>query len=568
MRYDESFDLVIVGSGAASVPAALVAKSLGRSALIIEKQPVFGGSTAYSGGVVWIPNSPLHGSRDSEEAGRTYLNALIGSKGGKASPPAKREMFLKEGPKAIRFLLEQGVKFILVFWPDYYTELPGAHEYGRSLMCELFDINELGEWKDKVGSFYGFPPLPVNSWEFVNLTLAKRTFKGKAAALRLAARMSWDKLTGQRRVGSGNALQGRMLQVALREQIPIRLSTAMTELIVEGQRVTGVKTKGADGERLIEARHGVLLNTGGFSHNLAMRQAYQPAPASVDWTMSNPGDTGEAIQLAQKLGADVDLMREAWWTPGSLLPNGRYAGFHVPGESGKPHIIIVDKNGRRLGNEAGAYMEFGQRMFAAGAVPAFAIIESRALAHYTWGPLRTGAQIQSFIESGYLKSGATVRELAQRCGIDADGLEAEIAKFNKFAETGVDADFGRGKSVYNRVMGDPTVKPNPSLGKIEQAPFYAVTIWPMDVGTSGGLVTDEYARVLRADGSVISGLYASGNATAPVVGACYPGAGASIGGSLAFGYVAAHHALGTQQEQPRDSEPVQRPLERAGANGP
>lgn len=566
MHYDESFDLVIVGSGAASVPAALVAKSLGRSALIIEKQPVFGGSTAYSGGVVWIPNSPLHGSRDSEEAGRTYLNALIGDKGGKASPPAKREMFLKEGPKAIRFLMQQGLKFILVFWPDYYTNLPGAHEYGRSLMCELFNLNELGEWKDKVGSFYGFPPIPVNSWEFVNLTLAKRTWKGKAAALRLAARMLMDKLTGRRRVGSGNALQGRMLQAALREQIPIRLSTAMTELIVEDQRVTGVKTTGPSGERIIQARQGVLLNTGGFSHNLAMRQAYQPAPASVSWTMSNPGDTGEAIQLAQKLGADVDLMREAWWTPGSLLPDGRYAGFHVPGESGKPHIIIVDKKGRRIGNEAGAYMEFGQRMFAAGAVPAFAILESRALAHYTWGPLLKGAQIQPFIDNGYLKTGATVRELAERCGIDPDGLEAEIAKFNGFAETGIDADFGRGSSVYNRVMGDPTNRPNPSLGKIEKGPFYAVTIWPMDVGTSGGLVTDEYARVLRADGTVIRGLYAAGNATAPVVGACYPGAGASIGGSLAFGYVAAHHALGAMSEQ--SNAPVARPpAERASAHG-
>jgi 3-oxosteroid 1-dehydrogenase len=565
MQYDESFDLVIVGSGAASVPAALLARSLGHSALIVEKQPVFGGSTAYSGGVLWIPNSPLHASGDSEEAGREYLNALIGPDGGKASPPAKREMFLKEGPQAIKFLMRQGLKFILVFWPDYYSNVPGAHEYGRSLMCELFNINELGDWKDKVGSFYGFPPLPVNCWEFVNLTLAKRTLKGKSAALRLAARMLQDKLTGRRRVGSGNALQGRMLQAALRAQIPIRLSTAVTELIVDGDRVAGVKISGPTGEQYIQAKRGVLLNTGGFSHNLAMRKAYQPAPASVDWTMANPGDTGEGIQMAQKLGADIDLMREAWWTPGSLLPNGRYAGFHVPGESGKPHIIIVGKNGRRVGNEAGAYMEFGQKMFAAGAVPAYAILDSRALAHYTWGPILKGAQIQPFIDNGYLKTATTVRELAQRTGIDPQGLEAEIAKFNGFAEKGVDADFGRGNSVHNRAMGDPTVKPNPSLGTIEKAPFYAVTIWPMDVGTSGGLVTDEYARVLRSDGSVIRGLYASGNTTAPVIGASYPGAGASIGASLTFGYVAARHALGDLNEERPNAGASKRPLEVASA---
>lgn len=260
--------------------------------------------------------------------------------------------------------------------------------------------------------------------------------------------------------------------------------------------------------------------------------------------MANPGDTGEAIQMAQKLGADIDLMREAWWTPGSLLPNGRYAGFHVPGEAGKPHIVIVDKHGRRVGNEGGAYMEFGQKMFATGAVPAFAILESRALEYYTWGPLRTASSIQTFVDNGYLKRADSLRELAVQCNIDPAGLEAEIAKFNGFAEKGVDSDFGRGGNALSRLMGDPRVKPNPALGKIERPPFYAVTIWPMDVGTSGGLVTDEYARVLRVDGSVIPGLYASGNATAPVVGPCYPGAGASIGAGITFGYVAARHALG------------------------
>jgi 3-oxosteroid 1-dehydrogenase len=183
-------------------------------------------------------------------------------------------------------------------------------------------------------------------------------------------------------------------------------------------------------------------------------------------------------------------------------------------------------------------------MFAAGAVPSYAILESRALAHYTWGPLLSEKSIQTFVDNGYLKRAATLRELAQQCGIDPAGLEAEVAKFNRFADAGVDEDFGRGASAYNRLMGDPTVKPNPSLGRIEKAPFYAVTVWPMDVGTSGGLVTDENARVLRVDGSVIEGLYATGNATAPVVGACYPGAGASIGASIAFGYVAARHALG------------------------
>lgn len=545
-QFDESYDLVVIGSGAASVTAAVTAKDRGASAVILEKQSLFGGSTAYSGGVLWIPNSPLHGSDDSHEAARTYLDAVIDYAGnpGKSSPVAKREMFLRQGPEAVRFMMDKGVKFIRVFWPDYYSDFPGGHKYGRALMCELFDLNELGEWKDKVGFFYGFPKLPVNSWEFVNLTLAKRTWKGKMAAFGLAARMLKDRLTGSQTVGSGNAVQGRMLQVALREGIPIRLSTEVTDLIVENGRVAGVRVKTPNGEKTIEAKRAVLLNAGGFSHNLPMRQKYQPAPASTSWTMSNPGDTGDAIQMAQKLGAAVDVMEEAWWTPGSLMPDGRYAGFHVPGESGKPHIIIVGPKGRRIGNEAGSYMEFGQKMFAAGAVPSWAIFDTRMIEKYTWGPIRPGTRIQDFIDSGYLKKSDTLADLARQCGIDSNALEQEVVRFNGFAAAGVDADFSRGASFHNRAFGDPTNKPNPSLGSIEKPPFYAVEIWPMDVGTSGGLVTDEYARVLREDGAPIPGLYAAGNVTAPVVGRSYPGAGASIGGAVAFGHVAAKHALG------------------------
>jgi 3-oxosteroid 1-dehydrogenase len=541
MQFDETFDLVIVGSGCASVTGALAVKALGGSAVILEKQALFGGSTAYSGGIMWIPNNPLLDD-DSDEAARTYLDAIVGEPG-KASPVAKREMFLKEGPRAVQFLLDQGVKLIRVPWPDYYSSAPGGHDYGRTLSAALFDLNELGEWRDRLGSFYGFPALPVGSYEFVDLTLAKRTWKGRRSALKLAANILFDKITGARRRGSGNAVQGRMLQAALKAGIPIRLSTELVGLDVEDGKVVGVRVRDAQGERHIGARRGVLLNAGGFSRNLAMRQKYQPKPASVDWTQVNPGDTGEPMQMAMALGADVDCMEEAWWTPGSLLPDGKYGGFHVPGESGKPHIIIVGPDGRRLGNEAGSYMEFGQRMYAKGAVPSWAILESRALNHYSWGPMLPGSAVQPWIDNGYFTADEGIEGLAGKCGIDPKGLAEEIKRFNGFARNGVDEDFKRGASVHNRAMGDPTNKPNPSLGTIEKGPFYAVKIWPLDVGTSGGLVTDEYARVLREDGSPIPGLYAAGNITAPVVGHSYPGAGASIGGGVTFGFVAARHAM-------------------------
>jgi len=545
MEAGENYDFVIIGSGCASVTAALAAKALGASCAIIEKQALFGGSTAFSGGIAWIPNNPLLDD-DSEEASRTYLNHLVGEPG-KASPIAKREVFLKEGPLAVQFLLDQGVKLIRVPWPDYYSDAPGGHKIGRTVSAALFDLRELGDWQDRVGYFYGFPRMPVGSWEFVDLTLAKTTWKGKVAAAKLAFNILKDKLTGARRVGSGNAVQGRFLKAALDAQIPLLMETELTGLEVEDGKVVGVKVRDAKGERVIAANRGVLLNAGGFSRNREMRLKYQPQPNTGEWTMVNPGDTGDAMQMAMALGADIDCMEEAWWTPGSLLPDGKYGGFHVPGESGKPHVIIVGPDGKRVGNEAGAYMEFGQRMYARGAVPSWAILESRFLKDYSWGPLLPGKPKRPWIDNGYLIAADTLEELAGKCGIDVEGFKAEIARFNGFAEKGVDEDFQRGASHHNRAMGDPGHKPNPSLGKIEKGPFYAVKIWPLDVGTSGGLVTDEFARVLKTDGSPIPGLYASGNITAPVVGRTYPGAGASIGGGIVFGYVAARHALGANE---------------------
>lgn len=541
MEFDEQFDLVIIGSGCASVTAALAARARGGSAVIIEKQALFGGSTAYSGGIAWIPNNPLLDD-DSEDASRTYLNHIVGEPG-KASPVAKREMFLKEGPRAVQFLLDQGVKLIRVYWPDYYSAAPGGHDYGRTISAELFDLNQLGEWKDRVGSFYGFPALPIGSHKFVDLTLARKTWKGKRTALGLAWNIVRDKLTGSRRRGSGNAVQGRMLLAALEAKIPLYMETELTELIHEGGQVIGVRVKGRDGERAIGARQGVLLNAGGFSHNQEMRDKYQPQPSKTEWTMVNPGDTGDVLQMAMALGADVDCMEEAWWTPGSLLPDGKYGGFHVPGESGKPHVVIVGPDGKRVGNEAGSYMEFGQRMYAKGAVPSWAILESRFFKSYGWGPVLVGKSPEPFVENGYLIKAHTLAELAHKTGIDEAGLIAEMARFNSFATRGIDEDFRRGASNHNKAMGDPTHGPNPSLGKIEQGPFYATRIWPLDVGTSGGLVTDEYARVLTTEGKPIGGLYAAGNITAPVVGHSYPGAGASIGGGITFGYVAACHAM-------------------------
>jgi 3-oxosteroid 1-dehydrogenase len=276
-----------------------------------------------------------------------------------------------------------------------------------------------------------------------------------------------------------------------------------------------------------------------------MREKYQPKPTSVEWTVVNPGDTGEMIEAVMRLGAATELMDETFWLPSSYWPeDGRFMSFHSPNDIGKPHCIVVDPEGRRFVNESCAFMEFGQAMYRAKAVPAWAVFDSNHRRKYPWGMALPGKPSKAMLESGYMRRFDTLDELARGCGIDAAGLAETVERFNHFARTGTDLDFHRGESAYNRYYGDPTVKPNPNLAPIERAPFYAVAIYPGDVGTAGGILADENARALREDGSVIPGLYVTGNSSAAVVGRCYPGAGASIGPSMTFGYIAARHAAG------------------------
>ncbi len=561
--WDEVADLVIVGSGGGSMCAALAAKRLGKRALIVEKQALIGGSTGFSGGVWWVPNNAVMkraGVADTAERARQYLDAVV-AYDGPGTTPARRDAFIRTGPKMVDFLEREGMKFVYADgWSDYYDELPGGEPRGRSLLAELFDTRELGEWEPRLSRYKGFN-LPVPTDQFPALMLAKHTWSGRKAALALVGRIIKGKLTGARLAGAGAAIQGRMLQIALREQLPIWTESPLAELIVEGGRVSGVAVRREGALVRVQARDGVLLNVGGFSRSAEMRRRFQPRPSSHTWTNANPGDTGEGIEMAMGLGAAVDCMDEAWWVVTSLGPDGRppkpggYAGDGTPLpfmhhlDLSLPHSMMVDQLGERFCDEAGAYMEIGQRMYrrereTGKAVPSWVVMDSRQRARYPWGTAQPGQVPQEWLDSGYMIKADSMAELAARTGIAADGLRRTVDRFNGFCHTGVDADFGRGSRAFDRCHGDPTVKPNPNLGAIEQAPFYAVRMYPGDVGTAGGLVTDEHARVLGEGGAVIDGLYATGNCTASVVGRCYPGAGASIGASFTFGYIAAHHALG------------------------
>ena len=564
-NWDDSFDFVIVGSGGGSMCASLLCKSRSKRALIAEKQAKVGGSTGFSGGVWWLPDNPVMkraGALDSFERARTYFNAVAEYRG-PGSSEARRDAFLKTSPDLVNFLESAGMQFRYADgWPDYYDTLPGGEPRGRSLVANLFDINELGEWKDKL-SMYPGAHMPMGSEEYPTLFLAKRTWAGKRMALKLAWRMLSSKLRGQDLRANGAALQGRMLQIALREKLPIWTEAPVRDFIVENGRVAGVRVLRGGREINVEARDGVLINAGGFSRSREMREQFQPKPNSWSWTNANPGDTGEVLQAAMRLGAATDCMNEAWWVitslaPGEKLPEGAINadGVAIPFmhhlDLSLPFSMMVDQSGERFCDEAGAYMEIGQRMYvrhaATGkAVPSWLIMDSRQRKFYPWGTAAPGKIPQAWLDSGYLKRANSIAELAEICRIDKGGLEKTVSRFNEFCRTGVDADFGRGGRAFDRAHGDPSVTPNPNLGAIESAPFYAVAMYPGDVGTAGGLVTDEFARVCRADGSVIAGLYATGNSTASVFGRCYPGAGASIAASFIFGYIAAAHASASSQ---------------------
>jgi len=327
----------------------------------------------------------------------------------------------------------------------------------------------------------------------------------------------------------------------------------VTELIIEEDVVVGV-TAEFDGEtRRIKARKGVLLAAGGFERNLEMRQQYQRPPVSTEWTAAHPYNTGDAIRMGQQLGAALDLMDEAWWTPTTVVTEGASAWMLII-EKNLPGAIIVDHAGKRYTNEAAPYVDVVNAIHRrhskrVSAVPSYLVFDSRYRHKYPAGPMLPGMYQPDWvlprrIRKHFLHKEDTLLELAASLGIDADRLETTMIFYNEYVDGGEDRDFQRGTSLYDRYYGDAAVKPNPSLGAINKPPYYGFKVFPGDLGTKGGLLTDRFGRVQRVDGSLIPGLYATGNCTASIMGRSYPGAGATLGPAMTFGYLAALHAAG------------------------
>lgn len=550
--FDETFDFVVVGSGGGSMCAALVACSAGKTAVVLEKTDLIGGTTARSGGVMWIPNNPFmkqDGVPDSLEAAAQYLDAVVGDHNDTpGASKARRRAFLEEGPKMLDFLIAKGLKFSRISsWPDYYDEARGSSVPGRTVVADLFNVNELGEAKKLLRP--NFLTLPVPLEDALKLPHVKKSWPAKKALVRMGLRILGSKLTGKNYVTAGAALQGRMMQAALKAGADLRVNAAVKELIVEGGKVTGVVAEKDGKPHRVGARLGVLVNAGGFALNQAMRDQYMPG-SSTGHTSVAEGDTGEMIQEMMRHGAAVAQMDSFVGSPLSLPPGAEAAPIK-PGAQGvtaAPHAILVDQSGVRYLNEGGSYTEYCQRMIERNkeipAIPSYAIFDSRVMKNVMIGGSMPGSRKpDEWTEKGYLHTADTIEGLAASLKIDPATLGATVDRFNGFVAAGADTDFKRGARAYDRWLGDPFHTPNETLGEISEGPFHAIPVIPGDVGTLGGVVTDEKARVLRRDGTPIPGLYATGVSAASVMGRTSPGSGVNIGPSLVWGFVAAKDAV-------------------------
>jgi len=546
--WDHETDLLVVGSGAAGMTAALVARLEGLDSLVLEKTGFFGGSTAVSGGGIWVPNNHLMeraGIPDSFENACLYLQNTVGDR----TPRKNQTTYVATAREMLEYLTGRAnLEFRMAHgFPDYYPERPGGVATGRTVYIPVFVGRKLGRelarLRDHDHSAAKWVLLTLE--EFKRFLLCKTNPAFLPTAMRVALRNASNLVFRRGHATLGRALAASLLHSLREHDVPAWLETGLRELVLDGGRVTGVLAEKEGTTVAIRARKGVVLAAGGFARNISMREEFLPKPASTEWTSAAEGDTGEVIRMGMTIGAAVDLMDDAWWGP-SLVAPGRAPMFMVA-ERSYPGSIIVDSAGRRFVNEASSYIDVGHRTYESNGrggvtIPAHFIMDQRFRSNYYLGVLPSGYTPKKLIENGYIKKASTLRGLAVEAGIDPDGLVETVERFNEFARTGRDPDFDRGDSAYDRSYADPSVKPNPSLAPIERPPFYSVEVYPGDLGTKGGLVTNERAQVLREDGSVIDGLYAAGNTSASVMGNTYPGGGSTLGPAMTFGYLAAMHA--------------------------
>src|SRR5215472_3522538 len=541
---DDELDVIVVGSGAAGMTAALAAAHHGLRSVVLEKTEWFGGSTARSGGGIWAPgNEALRkaGVSDTPEQARAYLAHVAGD----CVPEPRRAALLEHGPAMLAFVRAScPVDFAWVpGYADYYPEAPGGLAKGRSVEPVPLDGRVLGAELAHLNPPYLPAPrgVVITQADYRWLSLGPRHPRSVLATARMFGRMARVRVLGHHTLSMGQALAAGLRAGLAARQVPVWLGTPMTGLHLEDGRVAGVQVIRDGQPATVRARRGVVLAAGGFERNGEMRSRYQRQPIGTEWTTGSAGNTGDAIIAGEAAGAALDLMDDAWWGPSIPLTGGPYFCL---AERSLPGCILVNGAGQRFVNESAPYVDAVHAMYDGNTpenphIPAWLIFDQRYRNRYVFAGLPPGRALpRRWYAAGAVLRADDLAGLARAAGVDADGLVKTVTRFNEFAAAGRDEDFGRGDSAYDRYYGDPRLA-NPNLAPLARPPFYAVKIVPGDLGTKGGLRTDERARVLRPDGTPIGGLFAAGNASAAVMGHSYAGAGATIGPAMTFGYIAA-----------------------------
>jgi len=560
---DLSCDVLVIGSGAGGLSTAITARKSGLDVIIIEKDRYFGGTTAFSGGVLWVPGNRHArdaGITDSREAARTYLKRETGNHFDDAAIDA----FLDVGPRMLDFFeKETEAKFVLSGYPDYHPNVEGGATLGRSVTAAPYDARALGEEIRRLR-----PPLETITFIGMMFNSSNdelkhffRVTSSLASAIYVAKRLAshlWDLALYRRgvKITSGNALAARLAKTVFDLGIPLLTGTPAQRLISQNGAITGAVVSDEKGEYQITAHRAVVMASGGFPHDQArIARAYPHLVRGGEHLSPTPvANTGDGIRMAEEAGGSCDIRftNAAAWMPVSRVPLGNRTGvFPHLVDRYKPGVIAVNRLGRRFTNESESYHDVGAAMIADGAgareTAAWLICDHATIRKYGLGYAKPApVPVGIFVRNGYLKRAATLRDLAAAAGIDADGLERTVRDYNEGAAQGVDRAFKRGTTAFNRYLGDPDHKPNPNVAPIRTGPYYALKIIMGDLGTFDGLTTDLVGRVLGRDGSAIDGLYAVGNDRASIMGGNYPGAGITLGPIMTFGYITGRHLAGQQ----------------------
>ena len=549
---DTTVDLLVIGAGT-GMAAALAANERGLSSLIVEKTKYVGGSTARSGGAFWMPANPVlteARTGDTVERGRTYVRAVVDG----TAPVERGDAFVDNGADTVAML--QRTTPMKFFWAkgysDYHPERPGGAAVGRTCECRPFNLSQLGEERGRLrpGLMDAGLPMPTTGADYKWMNLMVRTpVKGFSRIFRRLAQGVAGLAVKREYAAGGQAIAAGLFAGVLNANIPVWTETSLVRLVKDGDRVTGAVLEQNGREVTVTARRGVVLAAGGFDHDMEWRHKFQSESLADGESLGAEGNTGDAIKIGQEIGAGVDLMDQAWWFPAVAPTKAGKAPLVMLAERSLPGSFIVDQTGRRFTNESSDYMSFGQlileREKSGDPVESMWIVFDQKYRNsymFAAGLFPRQPIPGSWYKAGIAHSGASATELAESMGVPVDSFTDQFRRFNDDAAAGTDSEFARGASAYDRYYGDPTVEPNPNLRPLDHGPYFAVKMTLSDLGTCGGLRADERGRVLSEDGAVIDGLYAIGNTAANAFGNRYPGAGATIGQGLVYGYIAAHDA--------------------------